>query len=125
MVYIANPTAFTVDSVDWAPHVKAIELTGDEEIVDARTFSTPRATTTGGGQDSVSIMVLWTDEFHKLFDAASGSDVAMSLAVDGGAWGATIHVPSSDPKPSYTIGEMVEVALVCGVTDALVYTPSP
>lgn len=124
MVYIAKPTVFTIDSVDFTDHVAGVTLNGGEEVVDARTFGAPRATTTGGGQDSVTVHLLWSDAVAVLVDTEAGTDVAMVLTVDGGSWGATIHVPDAPPTPEYTIGEKVEVDLVCGVTDALAYTPA-
>lgn len=123
-MYVANPTVLTVDTVDWTDHISGVELAGAEEIIDARTFGAPRATTTGGGQDSVTLMCKWSDAFHVLYAAEAGTDVALVLTVDGGTWGATIHVPATPPKPAFSVGEIVEVPLVCGVVDVLAYTPA-
>lgn len=124
MVYIAKPTVFTVDSVDWTDHVIGVTLEGGEEVIDARTFGAPRATTTGGGMDSVTIHLLWSDAAAVLVAAEDGDDVTFALGVDGGSWGGTIHIPEAPPTPTFTIGERVEVDLVCGVVDALAYTPA-
>lgn len=122
MVYIAKPTVFTVDTVDWTDHVSGITLSGGEDVIDFRTFGATRATSTGGGMDSVTIHLSWSDAAAVLVAAEAGDDVVMALGVDGGSWGATIHIPDAPPTPAFTIGEKVEVDLVCGVTTALVYT---
>lgn len=123
-MYVANPTVFTIDTVDWTDHISGVELAGAEEIIDGRTFGKPRRTTTGGGQDSVTIMCKWSDAFHALYAAEAGSDVAMVLTVDGGTWSGTIHVPATAPKPSFQIGTLVEVPLVCGA-ELITYAAAP
>lgn len=123
MVYIAKPTAFTIDSVDWTDIVAGVSLESGEGIIDARTFGAPRATTTGGGQDSVTISILWSAAAQALIAAESGDDVAMVCTVDGGSYGATVHVPDALPAPDLKIGERAEVELVLGVVDAIAYTP--
>lgn len=123
MVYIAKPTSFTVDTVDWTDIVKGVTLAGGEDIVPARTFGAPRATTTGGGQDAVTIGILWSAAAAALVAAEAGTDVVMALEADGGSYGATIHVPDAPPVGAHMIGEAVEVDLVCGVTDEIAFTP--
>lgn len=124
MVYIAKPTVFTIDTVDWTDIVAGVTLNGGEEVIDARTFGAPRATTTGGGMDSVTVHLLWSNAAAVLVAAEAGTDVTLALGVDGGSWGGTVHVPDAPPTPSFAIGEKVEVDLVLGVVDELAYTPA-
>lgn len=125
MPYIAKPTVFTLGAVSWVDHVSGVTLSGGEDVIDARTFGAPRATTTGGGMDSVTLHLSWSDTAAALFLTIDGTDVAMVLTVDGGTWAGTVHIPDAPPAPAFTIGEKVEVDLVLGVTDALVYTAAP
>ena len=124
-MYVAKPTVFTLDAVDWKDHVAGVTLNGGEDVVDARSFGAPRATTTGGGQDSVTVHLLWSDVMAALWDTIDDTDVALVLTVDGGTWGASVHVPAAPPAPTYTIGERTEVDMALGVVDALAYTPAP
>jgi len=123
-MYIANPTVLTIDSVDFKDHVKGVTLSGGEEIIDARTFGAPRATSTGGGMDSVTLHCLWSDTLAVLIATEAGTDVTFALGMDGGSWGGTVHVPDAPPTPAANVGAIVEVDLVLGVTDELAYTPA-
>ena len=123
MTYVAKPTTFTVDTVDWKDHVIGVSLTSGEDLKDARTFGAPRASTTGGGMDSVTIHMKWSAAAQALITAEAGDDVVMAMEANGGSWGATIHVPDAPATPELTLGEVAEMDLVCGVVTAIAYTP--
>lgn len=107
---------FGVTPVVLDDYLVAVDVQAASEVVDGRTFGKPRRSRMGGGTDTITLALRWSQELYaalKPHERVLGS-LVLTPVVGGDTIEADVRfgvVPFGQYKP----GEAVEVDLVLGV----------
>ena len=122
--YSTDVTASTMyEAIELDDHLVDLTIDRPSEAIDVRTFTLTRASDAGGGQDTITLALLWDPDLHDALVAHEDELCVLLVkpdAADDQRFTATVQYAVT-PFGKMTIGGKVEATLVLGVEDGVTY----
>lgn len=111
----SGPT--TVDLMDY---IVAVDIQRASDAIDGRTFGKPRRSRMGGGMDTLTLALLWSDAMYAALSAHEYEEGELTVvpATGGDPITATVKF-GKVPVGTWAVDQKVEIDLVCSILSGI------